>query len=685
MANNLVPVADNTKTLGTDALRWQKTYTVALDNGDVAVNVGDLITAATAPVTSVNSETGAVSLSAADVGAIATTAIVTTVGTPGDDDKVPSEQAVRELIDALPAGGDMTKLVYDSNDDGTVDAADYAASAGVASEAGLALSVAWDNVTSKSVPESLLSLSDNTTADATTVKHGLLPKLSGAASQYLGGDGQYHDMPMNASFFLVDTASDIGGYKTLTVTRSTSAEATVATAVPANDTLVASFAAVAGLFELMPSEVLHTHVHLAKTAGTKTCNAYVKVFHRTSGGTETLLGTSETHSTIAGTNTAYDFDIAVVDTPFAATDRLVVKVYGTPGGAGTDPTLTVYYQGVNETRLEVGTNLVASGGTAATTTVDASGFAGNLSGADTDVQTALATIDGLSLGGGSLTVEEAGGTPVTSVTTLTFSESMSVELAVTETVAGQATVTHTLVGDEATPGNFEMYGTGGAGAKGWFPQADGAGSIENNSGNGLHLKGDADTPGNSKLYGTNGSGTKGWYDQPAAGSGSTKHIKEWLAGSLDFDYTPTPSLDRLDGTYLRRQRLRFDDTTEEFSNTSYRAPTNLDAAGTVTFYVRGLAVTPAASKNVQMKVYYIAVADGEAADVAFSELASGDKAISDTAGDEDIIAWTETVANLGWAAGDALYFKISRIAASANGLTGDYGPFAFGIIFPVSG
>lgn len=41
---------------------------------------------------------------------------------------------------------------------------------------------------------------------------------------------------------------------------------------------------------------------------------------------------------------------------------------------------------------------------ASETTVDASGFSGNLSGTDTDVQTALETIDALSLGGGSGTV-----------------------------------------------------------------------------------------------------------------------------------------------------------------------------------------------------------------------------------------------------------------------------------------
>jgi hypothetical protein len=50
---------------------------------------------------------------------------------------------------------------------------------------------------------------------------------------------------------------------------------------------------------------------------------------------------------------------------------------------------------------------LSAGSAAADITVDADAFSGNLSNTDTDVQTALATIDGLTIGGGSYTDEEA--------------------------------------------------------------------------------------------------------------------------------------------------------------------------------------------------------------------------------------------------------------------------------------
>ena len=49
---------------------------------------------------------------------------------------------------------------------------------------------------------------------------------------------------------------------------------------------------------------------------------------------------------------------------------------------------------------------------------------------------------------------------------------------------------------------------------------DAKNSIEVDSDDQIQLVGDSASPGNSKLYGTNGAGVKGWYDQPAGGGGS---------------------------------------------------------------------------------------------------------------------------------------------------------------------
>lgn len=71
-----------------------------------------------APVTSVNTKTGAVVLSASDVGAVATSDVTQTLGT--STTKVPSEKAVADALSGAGAG-DMLKATYDPT--GSVEAA----------------------------------------------------------------------------------------------------------------------------------------------------------------------------------------------------------------------------------------------------------------------------------------------------------------------------------------------------------------------------------------------------------------------------------------------------------------------------------------------------------------------------------------------------------------------------------
>ncbi len=78
----------------------------SLDKADTALQ--------SAPVTSVNSKTGAVTLGASDVGAVSTSDVTTTLGT--STTKVPSEKAVSDAIGAA-GGGDMLKATYDPNGD----------------------------------------------------------------------------------------------------------------------------------------------------------------------------------------------------------------------------------------------------------------------------------------------------------------------------------------------------------------------------------------------------------------------------------------------------------------------------------------------------------------------------------------------------------------------------------------
>lgn len=128
----------------------------------------------------------------------------------------------------------------------------------------------------------------------------------------------------------------------------------------------------------------------------------------------------------------------------------------------------------------------------------------------------------------------------------------------------------------------------------------------------------------------------------------------------------------------------FDDTTQEYRNGSFQVPTDIDTAGTVTFRAFGYSKTAAASKNIQLSFEYRALDDSEAIDGAYSAEDSGDKAVDGTQGDLDEITWTETVANLGWAANDFVLFRVSRKDATANDLVGDYYFWLFVIEVPLA-
>ena len=105
-----------------DAVEWNnvldKPTTIAgygitdakIENGTITLGNKTITPLTSAPVTSVNSKTGAVVLGASDVGAISTSNISQTLGT--STTKVPSEKAVSDALSAAGAG-DMLKSTYD--------------------------------------------------------------------------------------------------------------------------------------------------------------------------------------------------------------------------------------------------------------------------------------------------------------------------------------------------------------------------------------------------------------------------------------------------------------------------------------------------------------------------------------------------------------------------------------------
>jgi len=186
---------------------------------------------------------------------------------------------------------------------------------------------------------------------------------SSDASQYLGGDLAWHDIPSTTHLYLDATNSDLASHETLTVTVPADPEATIAVSCASADTLIAQYADTADLIPAIIAQSATVHVHLAKTAGVKNVTVYAKLFVYHSDTSETLIGTSGSTGNLAGTSTAYNLEMSLAALTFAAGDRRILRFYGTPNGTGTDPTATIYYEGTTNSHMELGTTAAGGSGT----------------------------------------------------------------------------------------------------------------------------------------------------------------------------------------------------------------------------------------------------------------------------------------------------------------------------------
>lgn len=160
---------------------------------------------------------------------------------------------------------------------------------------------------------------------------------------------------------------------------------------------------------------------------------------------------------------------------------------------------------------------------------------------------------------------------------------------------------------------------------------------------------------------------------------------EFPPSALDSLESNVPASIYVTTTNLIGEYASFDDTTQEYLNGKFTVPDELDTSGTVTFRAAGYSLTAAASKNVAFDFDHAAVANDEDLDSAsYTSEASGDKATINNQNDLEQHEWTETVSNLGWAAGDTVYFRISRKAAGANNLVGDWRLGLFTVYIPLT-
>lgn len=169
------------------------------------------------------------------------------------------------------------------------------------------------------------------------------------------------------------------------------------------------------------------------------------------------------------------------------------------------------------------------------------------------------------------------------------------------------------------------------------------------------------------------SASEKWIADDASGGGGGDREFFFDAAALQALETNFAPLEKIEGSNVNLLARAFDDTTEEYVNGKIQVPGSVDTAGTVTFRAYVTAKTAAASKNIALTIGHLALNDSEDYDPAspYTEEDSGDVAIDATQDDITEVTWTETITNLGWAANDMVFFRLSRDPSATDDLSGD--------------
>ncbi|KKL16487.1 hypothetical protein LCGC14_2495030, partial [marine sediment metagenome] len=157
--------------------------------------------------------------------------------------------------------------------------------------------------------------------------------------------------------FLTENASDVGGYFDLEIDVVTAAKENIVQSITAGSTtLIASFVSKLGeaeinAIELLESGIYNYHAH-AEGATSKNLSIYFEFYHRTAGGTETLLGTSHNSDELTTSEAQYALHASITeDKAFVSGDRIVIKVYGKNDSAAAR-NVTIYMEGDTASRIE---------------------------------------------------------------------------------------------------------------------------------------------------------------------------------------------------------------------------------------------------------------------------------------------------------------------------------------------
>ncbi len=159
------------------------------------------------------------------------------------------------------------------------------------------------------------------------------------------------------TLFLHQNASaDVAGYKLLDSLFPDDAKTEVFNAtVTVDDQEIEQWVTVSGGIDVvfLHHGVYHLHGHGYKFSGTKDLRLYFKVYIRTAGGAETLIGTSEESSILPDAEAEIEVHTEIHEQALNLTDRIVVKIFAHLEGVGSNPVMYFYVEGNTLTRFSL--------------------------------------------------------------------------------------------------------------------------------------------------------------------------------------------------------------------------------------------------------------------------------------------------------------------------------------------
>jgi hypothetical protein len=191
------------------------------------------------------------------------------------------------------------------------------------------------------------------TSDIPTNTSDLVNNGENGTSPYVTAD----QLPSNLNLFATDVSSDIPTYFKLVTSISDPDFNVTPVNIPTGTItttgqFIAALATTANVLVGNPGIInLLTIGNVRRTSGSGTAEFYYEVYHRTSGGTETLIATSSKTPPI-NTNVYTEFLAAALlnNGVFLATDRIVVKYYADRVGSGSNPNYDFQFGGISPVR-----------------------------------------------------------------------------------------------------------------------------------------------------------------------------------------------------------------------------------------------------------------------------------------------------------------------------------------------